>query len=158
MQMQNGSLNFHTVKRFEFQNSRPPFKNLLNHHFLQLFDRFWWNLPSERNVRLKYLIFQNLIWQTAAIWKSKNCFNIFWNYTMMLYSNLANKTANITIKCSLWLMLMVTDQKLQKSLERWYYSASNWHSSDMMVGNITVLMIFVVFDPLLLTLWINCSY
>jgi len=36
---------------------------------------------------------------------------------MMLYSNLANKTANITIKCSLWLMLTVTDQKLQKSLK-----------------------------------------
>jgi len=28
----------------------------------------------------------------------------------------------------------------------------------MMVGNITFLMIFAVFDPSPLTLWINCSF
>jgi len=28
----------------------------------------------------------------------------------------------------------------------------------VMVGNITFLMIFAVFDPSLLTLWINCSF
>jgi len=27
------------------------------------------------------------------------------------------------------------------------YSASRWHSGDVMVGNITFLMISVVFDP-----------
>jgi len=27
----------------------------------------------------------------------------------------------------------------------------------VMVGNMTFLMIFAVFDPSLLTLWINCS-
>ena len=55
-------------------------------------------------------------------------------------------------------MLTATDQKLQKSLKRWYYSASRWHSGNMMVGNITFLMIFAVFDPSSLTLWINCSF
>jgi len=28
----------------------------------------------------------------------------------------------------------------------------------VMVGNITFLMIFAVFDPSQLTLWINCSF
>jgi len=28
----------------------------------------------------------------------------------------------------------------------------------VMAGNITFLMIFAVFDPLPLTLWINCSF
>jgi len=28
----------------------------------------------------------------------------------------------------------------------------------VMVGNMTFLMIFAVFDPLPLTLWINCSF
>ena len=55
-------------------------------------------------------------------------------------------------------MLRATDQKPQKSLKRSYYSASRWHSGNMMVGNITFLMIFAVFDPSSLTLWINCSF
>jgi len=38
------------------------------------------------------------------------------------------------------------DQKLQKSLKRWYYSASRWHSGDVIVGTITFLMIFAVYD------------
>ena len=44
------------------------------------------------------------------------------------------------------------------SLQRWYYSAWRWHSGDVMVGNITFLMIFAAFDPSPLTLWINCSF
>ena len=43
-------------------------------------------------------------------------------------------------------------------LKRWYYSASRWHSGDVMVGNVTFLMIFAVDDPSPLTLWINCSF
>ena len=50
------------------------------------------------------------------------------------------------------------DKKPQKSLKRWYYSASRWHSGDVMVGDITFLMIFAVFDPSPLTLWINWSF
>ena len=34
---------------------------------------------------------------------------------------------------------MATDPKPQKSLKRSYYSASRWHSGDVMVGNITFL-------------------
>ena len=55
-------------------------------------------------------------------------------------------------------MLTATVQKPQKSLKRWYYSASRWHSGDVTVGNISFLMIFAVFDPSPLTLWINCSF
>ena len=39
-----------------------------------------------------------------------------------------------------------------------YYSASRWHSGNVIVGNITFLMIFAVFDPSPLTRWINCSF
>ena len=55
-------------------------------------------------------------------------------------------------------MLTATDQKPQKSLKRSYYSASRWHSGNVMVGNITFLMIFAVFDASPLTLWIKCSF
>ena len=41
---------------------------------------------------------------------------------------------------------------------RFYYSALRWHSGNVMVGNITFLMIFAVFDLSPLTLWINCSF
>jgi len=37
------------------------------------------------------------------------------------------------------MMLIATDQKPQKSLKRWYYSASRWHSGNLMLGNITLL-------------------
>ena len=61
--------------------------------------------------------------------------------------------------CSLSVVLTVTDQKPQKkSLKRWYYSASHWHSGDVMMGNIIILMIFAVFDLSPLTLWINFWY
>ena len=78
--------------------------------------------------------------------ESKNCLNIFCNYTMTLHKS-GNKTANINIKnCSLSVVLRSTDQKLQKSLKKWHYSASRWHWGDvMMVGNITFLVIFLPF-------------
>ena len=47
---------------------------------------------------------------------------------------------------------------LQKSLKRWYLSASRWHSGDVMVGNITFVMIHAAFDPSPLRRWINCSF
>ena len=73
--------------------------------------------------------------------------------------NFDNKTANInTKKCNLSIMLTATNQKLQKSFKKSYYSASQWHSGDVMVGKITFLMIFAVFDPSPLTLWIYCSF
>ena len=63
-----------------------------------------------------------------------------------------------TKNCRLSIVLTATDQKPQKSLKRSYYSASRWHSGNVMAGNITFWMIFAVFDPSPLTLWINCSF
>ena len=60
--------------------------------------------------------------------------------------NFDNKTPNINTKnCSLSIVLTATDQKPQKSLRRWYYSISRWHSGDVLVGNITCLLIFCAF-------------
>jgi len=42
---------------------------------------------------------------------------------------------------------MATDQKLQKSLKRCYYPPSHRLNVNMMLSNITFLMIFAVFDP-----------
>ena len=63
-----------------------------------------------------------------------------------------------TKNCSLSIVLTATDKKPQKSVKRSCYSASRWHSGNVMVGNITFLMIFAVFDVSPLTLWINCSF
>jgi len=78
-------------------------------------------------------------------------------YLFNTLHNFDNKTADIITKnCSSSIVLTATDQKPQNSLKRSYYSASR--SGNVMVGNITFLMIFAVFDPSPLTLWINCSF
>ena len=78
----------------------------------------------------------------------------FGTYAKIMVNHMPNNTKN----CSLSIVLTATDQKPQKSLKRSYYSASRWHSGNVMVGNITFLMIFAVFDPSPLTRWINCSF
>jgi len=60
--------------------------------------------------------------------------------------------------CSLSIVLTATDQKPQKSLKRWYYPPSHCLNVNVMPSNMTFLMIFAVFDPSPLTLWINCSF
>ena len=73
----------------------------------------------------------------------------FWKTVKSLY--LCNRLTDFD---KIW----YSDAYWQKSLKRSYYLASHWHSGDVMVGNITFLMIFAVFDPSPLTRWINCSF
>ena len=63
-----------------------------------------------------------------------------------------------TKNCSLSTVLTATDQKPQKSLKSWYYPPSHCLNVNVMLSNMTFLMIFAVFDPSPLTLWINCSF
>ena len=63
-----------------------------------------------------------------------------------------------TENCSLSIVLTATDQKPQKSLKRWYYPPSHCLNVNVMLSNMAFLMIFAVFDPSPLTLWINCSF
>jgi len=48
--------------------------------------------------------------------------------------------------CSLSIVLTVTNQKLQKSLKRWYYPPSHCLNVNVLLSYITFLMIFAVFD------------
>jgi len=63
-----------------------------------------------------------------------------------------------TKNCSLSIVLTATDQKPQKSLKRWYYPPSHCLNVNMMLSNMTFLLIFAVFDQSPLTRWINCSF
>jgi len=82
-----------------------------------------------------FFIFNNLIMLYSRYLENrKHCLSIFCNFTMTRYT------------------ILITDEKLQKSLKRWYYSAPRWHSGDLMVRNITFLMIVAVFHPSPLTL------
>ena len=63
-----------------------------------------------------------------------------------------------TKNCNLSIVLMAMDQKPLKSLKRWYYPPSHCLNVNVMLSNMTFLMIFAVFDPSPLTLWINCSF
>ena len=72
------------------------------------------------------------------------------NISALIYINTKN--------CCLSIVLTATDQKLQKSLKRWYYPPSHCLNVNVMLSNMTFLMIFTVFDPSPLTLWINCSF
>jgi len=67
----------------------------------------------------KFLIFDNLIWQIAAIYsESKNWLNVLRNYTMKHYKILTIKQQILILKnCSLSIVLTATDQKPQKSLK-----------------------------------------
>ena len=63
-----------------------------------------------------------------------------------------------TKNCSLSTVLTATHQKPQKSLKRWYYPPSHCLNVNVMLSNMTFLMILAVFDVSPLTLWINCSF
>ena len=79
----------------------------------------------------------------------------------LLPSNLTTgrKLPEINTKnCSLSIVLTATDQNPQKSLKRWYYPPSHCLNVNVMLSNMTFLMIFAGFDPSPLTLWINCSF
>ena len=81
------------------------------------------------------------MWQVAAIyWIEKTALI----YVIKLHNdtlhNLDNKTGNINTKnCSLSIVFTATDQKPQKIIKMSYYSASRWHSGDVMVGNVTFI-------------------
>jgi len=64
----------------------------------------------------------------------------------------------LILQTAVYPVLMATDEKPQKSLKRSYYPLSNRLNVNVMLSNITFLMIFAVFDPLPFTLWINCSF
>jgi len=66
-----------------------------------------------------------------------------------------NKTANINVKnCSLYTLLTATDRKPQKIIK-----GTNIDIQVMLsVVNIAFLWFFAVFDPSLLTVYINCSF
>jgi len=49
-----------------------------------------------------------------------------------------------TKNCSLSIVLTATDQKPQKSFKRWYYPPSHCLNVNMMLSNMTFLMIFAV--------------
>jgi len=108
---------------------------------------FWgWNFPKTSifmawvGVKFIFLIFD------IRYLANKKLLKYTFNNTMTHYSILTIKTANINTKnCSLSIVLTATDRKRQKSLKRWYYTASRWHSSDLMVGNMIFLMIFLRF-------------
>ena len=73
--------------------------------------------------------------------------------------NFDNKTSNISTKnCTLSIMLTATDQKPQKSLKGHITQHHGDIQANVMVGNITFLMIFAVFDPSPLTQWIKSSF
>jgi len=52
----------------------------------------------------------------------------------------------ITKNCSLSIVLTAMDQKPQKSLQRSYYTPSHCLNVNVMLINMTFLMIFAVFD------------
>jgi len=77
---------------------------------------------------------------------------------MTHYTMLTIKQQISILKTSISIMLTATDQKPQKSLNAHItqHHVDIW--GNVMVGNITFLMVFAVFDPSPLTLWIHCSF
>jgi len=72
---------------------------------------------------------------------------------LRLYWKIAAYLNHVNTKnYSLSIVLTATDQKLQKSLKRWYYPPSHCLNVNVMLINMTFLMIFAVFDPSPLTL------
>jgi len=55
-------------------------------------------------------------------------------------------------------VLTATDQSRKKIIKEVILLSITLTSGDVMVGNITFSMIFAVFDPLPLTIWIYCSF
>jgi len=176
--MPNGSLNCSDRKKIEFQKSKmadgPIVKNVKSPYL--------WFCATVRLILMKFL-HNEAYWSPAPDVKfnffySRQSYSLYggeplsWEmriekllkYIVSLHNNTLhnfdNKTANINTKnCSLSILLTATNQKPQKSFKRWYYSASSWHSVDVMIlGNVTFLMIFAVFDLSPLTRWINCSF
>jgi len=158
MAMQNGTLHHPAVKKLNFKSKMVDGHHCENQKIaisLPQFYRFWWNLAwwcilvLRTRYKVKVITFENLIWRIYTMLKTEKLLKCF----LELHNDkFGNKTANINIKnCSLSIVLTTMDPKLQKLLEWWCYSALRRHSA----GNITFLMIFTVFDPSLLTVWIN---
>jgi len=157
-----GPLTTTTIKKFEFHKSKMAdgglFENGKIAISLQPSDRFWRNLSQWRTLApySGYTVTISNFWKskmasTAILKNHKNrdisatVWPIFTKFDMLVQNGSLNKTANINTKnCSLSNVLTATDQKLQKSLKRSYYSASRWHSGDVMVRN-NFLMIFAGF-------------
>ena len=122
--------------------------------YLQPFDRFWLNLA-------RWCMLVPIAWRKVQIFNFQQSYmadrrHLTYQKTALMYfvitqwhiHNFDNKTPNINTKnCSLSIVLTATDQKPQKSLRRWYYSISRWHSGDVLEGrpNITCLLIFCAF-------------
>ena len=85
-----------------------------------------------------------LTWEMCTRWALLNQEVLY----RQLYTVLILKTA-----VYLSIVLTAMDQKPQKSLKRWYYPPSHCLNVNVMLSNMTFLMIFAVFDPLPLTLW-----
>jgi len=96
--------------------------------------------------------------------KCQDCLSIVSLCTTVSYTTrnravLGPHLYNINTKnCSLSIVLTATDQKPQKSLKTWYYPPSHCLNVNVVLSNMTFLMIFAVFDPSPLTLWIYCSF
>jgi len=89
------------------------------------FDEMWhgdacWSSASE--VKFKFLIFDNVVWPTAAILKTEKLLKYIFNCTTTHYTILTIKQqANINIKdCSLSIVLTATDQKPPKNHYKGY--------------------------------------
>jgi len=109
------ALSIGSLNRFDQKNwiskiqhgRRPPFWKPQNCH---ISDRFWFNLALRCMLVLSawrkvhfFLIFNNLIWQIAAGWESKNCLSIFCNYTKTHYTILTIKQQILTVKTAVYL-------------------------------------------------------
>jgi len=83
-------------------------------------------------------------------------------YTMTHYTILTLKQQILilinTKNCSLSIVLTATDQKPQKLLKIITHECDHCLNVNVMLSNMTFLMIFAVFDPSPLTLWIDCSF
>ena len=144
---------------------------------LTVFEDIWyggahWYLTVNRP--LKFQISENPTWRRPPSWTSqKITISLQWfdrslrnlvrrckrqTFLRVLPTRWRQKTAGIWIEMTSLSLYVYGRQLLSWESKNCYYSVSHWHSGIVMVGNITFLTIFAVFELSPLTLTINCSF
>ena len=148
---------------FRAKSIQPPSKNGLYAYACSTYLWMWFWKESAEHFLLRCIRFQdaknklihtvNEIFTCQRVKDVYSCQRIYcWHQCLSVLEEINTKN------CSLSIVLTATDQKPQKSLKRWYYPPSHCLNVNMMLSNMTFLMIFAVFDRSPLTLWINCSF
>ena len=117
---------------------------------------YYWLIPRlQSHLSLSGNVKEVLLWTVSV---SSITFHVSEGSSIGWYTSWPLLTNINTKNCSLSIVLTATDQQPQKSLKRWYYPPSHCLNVNVMPSNMTFLMIFAVFDPSPLKLWINCSF